>query len=323
MKPSSRLSGIKNTLHHTLTHDDTVDWNSLKDRSAFLEPQPFLKLPPEPILQKLPVEPDSSATRYKPQLTWLDKLSAKRRATREQEARNRYDKDHNTWKKKCVKIENLNEKAQKAHEAKVVRVKEDHRRKLVAWKKERSQFLLKQTEGNNKIDKLRADWQAGKREATEAYCDMVLSNSQYDECCPQEFELEYNEGNRILIVDYQLPPPDTLPTLAEVKYVISRKKFVEKHLPQTKQRKLYDDLLYQITLRTIHELFEADSARSLAAVVFNGYVRSIDKRIGKKVTACVLSVQADRDTFGDIDLRHVDPKVWLSRAQRGRQCQVA
>ena len=304
-----RLSGIQNTLHHTLTHDDTVDWNSLKDYVKFSEPRPVLKLPPKPILQNLPDEPEKWRTRYKPQLTWLDKLSAKRFATRHQEAQDRYDKDHKAWKKNYVEIEDLNEKAQSAYMTEVERAKEDHRLKLDAWQEARSNFLSKQTEKNNKIDQLRTDWQNGKREAVEAYCDMVLSNSQYDECCPQGFELEYNEDNRILIVDYRLPGPDSLPTLAEVKYVITRKEFVKKHLPQTKQRKLYDDFLYQIALRTIHELFEADTARSLVAVVFNGFVRSIDKSTGKKVTACVLSVQADCDTFDDIDLRHVDPKV--------------
>ena len=91
--------------------------------------------------------------------------------------------------------------------------------------------------------------------------------------------------------------------------MISRKQFTEKHLPQTRQRKLYDDFLYQITLRTIHELFEADTMERLSAVVFNGYVTSIDKGTGKERTACVLSVQADREAFAAINLEQVDPKT--------------
>ena len=240
--------------------------------------------------------------KYQPKLSFWDAFSSKRSALRQQEARDFYTTDHNEWQKKCTQM----------HEAAVARAERDHLHQVSKWEERRSQFRLKQVEQNEqnkKIDQLRADWRAGKRVAVEAYCDMVLSNSQYDDCCRQEFKLEYGEDNRILIVDYQLPAPDTLPTLVEVKYVISRKEFVEKHLPQTKQRKLYDDLLYQITLRTIHELFEADKARVLAAVVFNGYVTSIDKRIGKKATACVLSVQADREAWGELDLRHVDPKA--------------
>jgi restriction system protein len=44
-------------------------------------------------------------------------------------------------------------------------------------------------------------------------------------------------------------------------------------------------------------------------VVFNGWVRSIDKGTGKSITVCVLSVQAPRGEFQEIDLRHVDPKT--------------
>ena len=311
-----RLSGVENTLSHTLAHDDTVDWNSLKDRSAFPEPPPALALPPEPVVKQLPGEPQRNALEYQPRLQWLDKLSAKRRAAREQEARDRYAKTHGEWQKLVDAVRRHNTRLKGEHEAEVARVKRRHRDKMAKWEEARTKFLERQREQNEKIAEQRADWAAGKRAAVEAYCDIVLSNSEYDECCPQEFELEYNRDNRILIVDYQLPAPDALPTLTEVKYIISRKELTEKHLPQTRIQKLYDGLLYQITLRTIHELFEADAMESLAAIVFNGYVTSIDKGTGKEATACVLSVQADREAFGEVNLIHVDPKACF-RALKG------
>ena len=311
-----RLSDLENTLDHTLTHDDTVDWDSLKDRAAFPEPEPVLKLPDEPVFQTPPVAPNKRSGTYQPQLALLDKLSSKRRALREQEARDRYTRDHNAWKRKCDEISRDDARIKSDHETRVAQAKRQHRDEVVKWEEARDEFHAKRRQRNQEVDERRADWMVGKRAAVEAYCDMVLSNSQYDECCPQEFELEYNRDNRILIVDYQLPAPDALPTLAEIKYVISRKEFTEKHLPQTRQRKLYDSLLYQITLRTIHELFEADTIEALSAVVFNGYVTAIDKGTGKESTGCVLSVQADREAFLDINLGHVDPKACF-RALKG------
>ena len=304
-----RLDGIENTLQHTLTHDDTVDWISLKDRSAFPEPLPELKLPSGPAVEQPPVEPDRNALRYQPKLTWLDRLSGKRRTAREQEARDRYAKAHDEWNKLVDEVGRGNKRRKGEHEDEVARAKRRHLTETAKWEKARAEFQAKQAEQNKTIDEQRRDWMAGKRAAIEAYCDMVLSNSEYDECCPQEFELEYNRDNRILIVDYQLPAPENLPTLAEVKYVISRKEFTERHLPQTRQRKLYDDFLYQITLRTIHELLEADTMERLSAIVFNGYVTSIDKGTGKETTGCVLSVQADREAFASINLGQVDPKA--------------
>jgi len=84
---------------------------------------------------------------------------------------------------------------------------------------------------------------------------------------------------------------------------------VEKTLTSTQLDKLYDEVLYQVTLRTLHELFEADVVGALDTVAFNGYVRSIDKATGQEVTACVLSVTARRDEFLAINLANVDPKA--------------
>ena len=73
--------------------------------------------------------------------------------------------------------------------------------------------------------------------------------------------------------------------------------------------KLYDDLLYQIALRTVHELFDADIIDAIATVVFNGIVTSVDRSTGKQVTACVLSLQAQRDEFIAVNLANVEPKA--------------
>jgi restriction system protein len=35
------IDNLRNTLHHTLSIDDTIDWEYLLDRSAFAEPEPF------------------------------------------------------------------------------------------------------------------------------------------------------------------------------------------------------------------------------------------------------------------------------------------
>ncbi|MDM8102781.1 restriction endonuclease [Oceanobacillus oncorhynchi] len=72
---------------------------------------------------------------------------------------------------------------------------------------------------------------------------------------------------------------------------------------------MYDKLLYQIALRSIHELYEADEVGAVESIVFNGWVNSIDKATGKDVNACILSVQAMKSEFMEIDLSKVDPKM--------------
>jgi restriction system protein len=129
------------------------------------------------------------------------------------------------------------------------------------------------------------------------YCEFVLSNSDYPHYFPQELDLDYNHETKILIVDYSLPSIDDMPKLNEVKYVKSKDKLVEIFLSESAVNKLYDSLIYQIALRTIHEIYESDVVNDIDSIVFNGWVESLDKAIGHKVDACIVSVQANRQEF--------------------------
>ena len=51
----------------------------------------------------------------------------------------------------------------------------------------------------------------------------------------------------------------------------------------------YDDVVHQIALRTTREVFVADYALRVEAVVFNGWVRGVDRKTGAPFTWCVLS----------------------------------
>ena len=138
---------------------------------------------------------------------------------------------------------------------------------------------------------------------------MVLTNSKYPDYFPQEWDLDYQVDTKILIVDYSLPDLDCLPTVKTVKYVISRDEFTESTLTNAALNKLYDSILYQIALRTIHELFEADVINAIDSIVFNGWVDSIDKATGHNVNSCIMSLQASKDEFLAINLERVDPKA--------------
>ena len=308
-----RLAAIEGTLHYTLTRDDAVDWDSLKDSSVFPDARPTANLPSKPELHDQQPKPCARALKYQPTFSFFDKLSSSRRDARRLEARELYNADLSEWQAECERVTRANEELEGEYATTLARAKANHRAALDEWRDAREDFLAKQQAQNSVVDEHRAQWESGETNAVEAYCDIVISASHYDECCPREFELEYSRENKMLVVDYQLPAPDALPTLSEVKYVISRQEFTEKNLPVSRQRQMYDALLYQITLRTVHELFEADVVGALDAVVFNGFVTSIDKGTGQEATACVLSIQANREEFLGVDLEHVEPKTCFRR----------
>jgi len=132
--------------------------------------------------------------------------------------------------------------------------------------------------------------------------------SQYPEYFPQEFELDYDPETKILIVEYSLPAPHHLPTLKEVKFIQSRNEFTEIHISDSALNTLYDEVVYQIALRTLYELFKADIIKVIDSIVFNGWVNSINKATGKKTNSCIISIYVKRDEFLSINLKLVDPK---------------
>jgi restriction system protein len=180
---------------------------------------------------------------------------------------------------------------------------------LAEWREGRETYMKERIKRNASIEEKKGMYLSGNSEAITDYCYMVLSNSKYPDYFPQSYDLDYNPENKLLIVDYQLPSLDSIPTLKEVTYVQSHNEFVEKSISQSQLNKLYESLLYQITLRTIHELFKADKANAFLSIVFNGYVRSIDPATGRERNPCVLSIQASKEEFERIHLANVEPRA--------------
>ncbi|HUY14115.1 MAG TPA: restriction endonuclease [Terriglobia bacterium] len=136
-----------------------------------------------------------------------------------------------------------------------------------------------------------------------------LTASEYPDTFPQTFELDYVAESRTAVVDYSLPPKEALPSVKEYRYVKARDEIQPVPVSQAWLNETYDSVLYQVTLRTIYELFRWDEAGALDSVVFNGWVNSIDKATGKEVNACVLTIQASKEEFLEINLAQVDPKA--------------
>jgi restriction system protein len=177
---------------------------------------------------------------------------------------------------------------------------------IAAWKKRKRQH---ETDQEARVSAFKEAVASGERSAVEEFFSIVLERSDYPEYFPREFAIAFNPVTKILVCDYQLPSPGALPTLKEVTYVKSRKALVEKHLSKKESEAMYDSVVYQTCLRTIHELFSADEFGVLDLVTFNGWVRDVDRGTGKDINPCILSLQVSRQVFEEIDLPRVDPKA--------------
>lgn len=161
------------------------------------------------------------------------------------------------------------------------------------------------------IETLKASYRAGETDAVTAYFRFVLETRLYPAGFPQRVKLAYVPESKQLVVEYDLPPFEVIPTVASHKYVKSRDEISATARTATWRRSLYASVIAQNTLRTLHELFEADRPGHIETIVFNGYVESIDRGTGRDVRTCIVTVRTTRDVFMQIDLTRVDPAACL------------
>lgn len=177
------------------------------------------------------------------------------------------------------------------------------------WDLKNQDYLKAQAETNSSIEASKQKYLSGNADAIIDYCDLVLNASEYPDCFPKVFDLEYAPDTNTLLIEYQIPYIDDLPRLKEVKYIQSREEFQEKEISQAELNRLFDEVIYQTALRTLHEIFESDVIGAIDAIVFNGRVKYIDKSLGHETSACIISIQASKDEFMAINLAKVEAKA--------------
>jgi|LakMenE01Jun11ns_1017448.scaffolds.fasta_scaffold9948753_2 restriction system protein len=288
----SALSELRGVLAAALRVDNRVDWASMMQQ-AFSQPRPterqYLEFPKEPTF-----DPNDWKHR-KSFVTAIIPFLAKRAETA---ARAEFDAAHAKWRERVEAVDLTNTKIQ----AENLRDYED-------WKRRRGAYEEGRAKHNASVEQSRAAYQALNPDAILDYCDLVLSHSQYGDCFPKEFELDYHAGVKTLIVAYQLPDPAALPRLESVKFSRTKPDFVETELTKRELEQLYSDVVFQVALRTVRELFEADVVRALDAVIFNGTVRTLNTGTGHQEDRCILSVRAGRAAFDGINLRNIEPRA--------------
>ena len=177
---------------------------------------------------------------------------------------------------------------------------------------DKEKFELDQKQYNDDILLWKEQFENGDGAAVERYLRVVLANSHYPNAITVESEVFYDMITKTAVVSFSLPSPDDIPQEIGYKYVASRKA-IDPIIMKTKDKAaFYEKIIQQIALRVIHELFEGVYVKGvLETVVFNGWVSGVDRSTGKDFNACILSVQADRKEFEQIQLDRVNPKECL------------
>lgn len=298
MEAEEQRAAFGRILAGTLRRDDKVAWENLKSAEIY-SPVPYREQAPSPLsLPNAPFEPSLEPVGFVEGLFGA-KARARMRHERRMEAYRLALKDHQD---RASRITALNAAA------------------LSDWEQRRSDWVAEQDSRHReslelqqaqhrRIDFLRGAWRAGEPEAIVEHATLVLDASDYGGLLTADFELDYVGSSRTLIVNYRLPPPDAVPDLKSARLIASTGEVKITRITDRERTAIYDTACYQIALRTIHELFEADEPGHLEKIVFNGTVSYVDKATGQDTAATILSVAAPREEFLQINLVRVDPKA--------------
>jgi restriction system protein len=148
---------------------------------------------------------------------------------------------------------------------------------------------------------------AGNADAVEWFVGRLLDASPYPDVFPREHRVAYRPENRDVVVEFEFPPRNIVPSARAFRYVRTRDAVESVPRPDNEIKQRYTRLICGIALRTLHEIFTATAADVVEAVVFNGRASTVDPATGKTVRPHLLSLIVDRSAFDDLVLTDVEP----------------
>lgn len=297
------ISNFENILIKALDKEICVDWNEQKRHDRFPTPAPC---PPEtPIYVMYPPAPEKTSVSFLPKKSIATALSKTAKEKSIINADKLFESTLEFWKQDCERIKNLNEQQAVRHEQAI----KEYQIACDEWKLQEDIFLKEQQRYNDSIDHKINMYQAHDPMLVELYCSDVLEKSDLPTIFNKDFQLSYLPDSKILIIDYMLPSVDDFPTLKEVRYVPSKKIIQEVFYNRDFIESLFDSTIYKFLLRVLHEVFSSDKADAIKAVSVNGYVNFLNKATGKHETACLASLQVEKEKFSEINLFNVDAKL--------------
>lgn len=304
----SRLADIDNILQFTLSIDDYVDLEKLRQVSEHPDFSSAYEVPtPEPAPIVAPPEP------VHPTPEPVKGLFGRKK--REAEARAKADVEHAAaqaaWSEEVAAIPRRQLEQLTTHsEAERTRLRELEGARE-QYEKECQERTRQAEDHNAELDILIEGVAAGRAEAMDEYVGIVLGNSVY----PDEFDVEvdyaFDEQTRELRLDLELPSPEQIPTARAFKYVKAKGEITESAQTQKEQKERYRSIVLNTALRTLHEVFEADRSGTIETISLAAGTQYVDPATGQDNFATLLAVAVDRETFLGIDLAKAVPEEAL------------
>lgn len=212
--------------------------------------------------------------------------------------------------KKTARLEKL-ESAQNEYE---MEMKNYTQKELLARKnfdEKKANFDKIQREFNKRVQERQKKFHGGDSREIEyvlgCYLNQVTYGLAFDKIL-RDVEYQYLSQDRTVIVSRRLPSIEDISDIAEFKLIKSSFSITEKKMKESDRRKLFDDIVFQVALKTMKDIYDIFGTEIVQHIVFNGWVEAIDPSTGNDMTLCVLSVESHADSFLKLNLKNVNYK---------------
>lgn len=216
-----------------------------------------------------------------------------------------YNKKISEKEAQIKNAKNYNNTQQKEYDNKLLRYKSY----IEELKKEKETFIQQQKEYNESIYLKIKNFENGNKEEVIEYYYNNLLLSPFPFLTHKDIEIDYNSSNKLIVINYSLPNKEDICNLKRVTLAISKKEFKPIYLKDNELNALYNDILYKICLRTISEIFDWDKdINFIESIIFNGVIKHINKINGQEKISCIMTLQANKGQFENIDIHNVNAK---------------
>lgn len=165
---------------------------------------------------------------------------------------------------------------------------------------------------NQELAKLINELAFDVESAIQEYVGIVLSSSVYPEVFAVSHDYQFSLDTRELSLTATVPEPSAIPSVKEYRYIKAKDEIAPTALPVKAQKDRYANAVWQVAVRTLHEVFEADRAGKVHSISLTVGVDRIAPATGRPETVPLVIVAADRGTFGSFDLANVVPQATLT-----------
>lgn len=298
-------------LYEYLEREPVLNLEFLKNKACFEELLDYKTLMEKLETIQAPAPPKPKAKPMKPEFEepeisfWQTVALKKRRILKNYHTE--YDRKLEIWQQTCNKVDLLSNEMNQQYEKVLENIREQKNEIEKNIELRKNAFLHEQEIFNENLNVLSVNYQGKHNEAVEKYFELVLMHSTYPEIFPKNAELNYNKENNTLYVAYQLPHPDKVPVEIDILPDMLNQTETIFNLSDDEFVNYYNNIVYKILLKVLHDIFSADFAKSVEAVNINGWVHNLNKGNGQFENVCVATLFSTLNEFEKINFDLIDP----------------